>query len=455
MADSETIKALQAALAVSPENGPLRQHLAASLMQLGRYEEAEAEYRICLKQAPDDRDLRFELADCFKRQDKGSAAMVILEDLTQGSRVHPRACVLYARLLVQSGEVEQAVQVYRAGIEADPEVADPVLADTLGVRPQSAPANASWQDSHEVVDGRVRGAMEAPPEAPVADVERPKVNFADVGGMADLKEDIRMKIIAPLEHPEIYAAYGKKMGGGILMYGPPGCGKTHLARATAGEIRGNFVSVGIDDVLDMWIGNSERNLHGLFETARQNTPCVLFFDEVDALGANRADMRQSGGRHLINQFLAELDGVEANNEGVLVLAATNAPWHLDPAFRRPGRFDQVIFVPPPDRPARADILRLLLASKPTDGVDVDKLAAKTEGFSGADLKGMVDQAIEGKLAEAMRTGRPVPLTTKDLLAAAKKAHGSTKEWFATAKNYALYANQGGIYDDIVRYMKLG
>jgi SpoVK/Ycf46/Vps4 family AAA+-type ATPase len=203
------------------------------------------------------------------------------------------------------------------------------------------------------------------------------------------------------------------------------------------------------------VGNSERNLHELFETARQNTPCVLFFDEVDALGANRADMRQSAGRHLINQFLSELDGVDAANDGVLVLAATNAPWHLDPAFRRPGRFDRVIFVPPPDTEARADILNLLLAAKPTDGVDVAKVAAKTDGFSGADLKGLVDLAVEGKLAEAMKTGRPVPLTTKDLLAAAKTSRGSTKEWFGTAKNYALYANQGGIYDDIVRYMKLG
>ena len=197
------------------------------------------------------------------------------------------------------------------------------------------------------------------------DIERPKTTFGDVGGMDSVKEEIRMKIILPLEHPEMFEAYGKKVGGGILMYGPPGCGKTYLARATAGEVKAAFLSIGISDVLDMWIGSSEKNLHELFEQARRNRPCVLFFDEVDALGASRADMRHSGGRHLINQFLAELDGVDAANEGVLILAATNAPWHLDNAFRRPGRFDRIVFVPPPDQPARAAILRLMLTGKPS------------------------------------------------------------------------------------------
>src|SRR5207253_7673484 len=128
--------------------------------------------------------------------------------------------------------------------------------------------------------------------------------------MDKVKEEIRLKIILPLEHPELFQAYGKKVGGGILMYGPPGCGKTHLARATAGEVKAGFLSVGINDVLNMWIGQSEHQLHELFEQARRNKPCVLFFDEVDALGASRTDMKQSAGRQLINQFLSEMDGVQ-------------------------------------------------------------------------------------------------------------------------------------------------
>jgi len=238
------------------------------------------------------------------------------------------------------------------------------------------------------------------------------------------------------------------------MYGPPGCGKTYLARATAGEIKAGFIAVGINDVLDMWIGNSERNLHELFEQARNHAPCVLFFDEADALGASRSDMRHHAGRQLINQFLAEMDGVKSSNEGVLVLAATNAPWHLDSAFRRPGRFDRVLFVPPPDAAARAAIFRIQCRGKPIEEIDYDHLGRKTEGCSGADLKAVVDFAIERKLQQALKAGVPKPLTTRDLTTAAGSLRPTTKEWFATARNYALYSNQGGIYDDILRYLKI-
>ncbi len=164
--------------------------------------------------------------------------------------------------------------------------------------------------------------------------------------------------------------------------------------------------------------------------------------------------RGSTGRHLINQFLAELDGIDSVNDGILILAATNAPWHLDPAFRRPGRFDRLLFVPPPDLEARSAILHVLLRGKPQADIDFDALAKKTEKFSGADLKGMIDQAVEDKLEEALTGGNLQPLTTKDLLRTLKQIKPTTSQWFASARNYALYANEGGIYDDIVDYLKL-
>jgi SpoVK/Ycf46/Vps4 family AAA+-type ATPase len=305
-----------------------------------------------------------------------------------------------------------------------------------------------------VVEGRLRAAGEDAPVRADGRVERPRITFQDVGGMEALKEEIRLKIIHPLTHAELYQAYGKSIGGGILLYGPPGCGKTYLARATAGEVRASFLAIGINDILDMWIGQSERNLHDLFEQARSHRPCVLFFDEVDALAASRSDLRQSHGRMVINQFLAELDGVQSSNEGVLILAATNAPWHLDPAFRRPGRFDRILFVPPPDAAARAAILRILCRGKPSQDIDYDHLAKKTEGFSGADLKAVVDVTVEQKLRDALKEGQPKPLTTRDLAAAAATLRPSTKEWFATARNYALYSNQSGIYDDILKHLKM-
>jgi SpoVK/Ycf46/Vps4 family AAA+-type ATPase len=165
-------------------------------------------------------------------------------------------------------------------------------------------------------------------------------------------------------------------------------------------------------------------------------------------------MKQSGGRHLINQFLQELDGIANNNEGVLILGATNTPWNLDPAFRRPGRFDRIIFVPPPDENGRESILRLKLQGKPTGSIDYDQLARKTENFSGADIDAMIDLAVEAKLESAFADGIPKPLDTKDLLAAAKKHKPSTQEWFGTARNFALFANDSGLYDEILTYLKI-
>jgi SpoVK/Ycf46/Vps4 family AAA+-type ATPase len=285
-------------------------------------------------------------------------------------------------------------------------------------------------------------------------LQKPKEKFSDVGGMQRIKEEISIKIIQPLVNPDLYKAFGKKIGGGILLYGPPGCGKTYLAKATAGEINAKFISIGLHDILDMWIGNSEKNLHGIFELARRNTPCVLFFDEVDAMGASRSDLKGSAMRHVINQFLAEMDGVSSDNEGVLILAATNAPWSLDAAFRRPGRFDRIIFVEPPDQKGREEILRGLLKDKPAGDINFEKVAKAGEKFSGADLKAVVDIAVEEKLRESMAKGSIQPVQTGDLLAAAKQHRPTTLEWFASARNYALYANEAGLYDDILKYLNI-
>jgi tetratricopeptide (TPR) repeat protein len=340
----DAITALREALRHSPDNLPLRLHLADSLVSLARYEEAEREYKAALQAAPHDPSVKLGLANAYLQGGKASPAMVVVEELIKLPNPPAKAYLIQSKLLFKAGDVDRAVRQYKRAVEADDALADAEYAGRLGVR-----ASADEAERSEVVDGRVRASREEEDGSGTdVPVERPKVTFKDVGGMDALKDEIRMKIIHPLTHAELYKAYGKAVGGGILMYGPPGCGKTHLARATAGEIKAGFVSIGINDVLDMWLGNSERNLHELFERARRSRPCVLFFDEVDALAASRSDMRQSSARHLINQFLAEMDGVGASNDGLLILAATNAPWHVDPAFRRPGRFDRILFVPPPD-----------------------------------------------------------------------------------------------------------
>lgn len=458
--DPEHIQQLREAVRISPGNAPLRQALAEALLAAGLAAGAVEAYRAALQLSPQEVSLKFGLARAFHADGKASHALVVLEDLVKSPAAPARAFVLHARILAGIGEIQQAVEQYKLGVSKDRTAADPEFAQRLGIRlaPEpEEPGGAAFRpsaDREEVSDGRLRESWQGEPEEPEAEIERPKITFADVGGMEALKEEIRLKIIYPLTHAEMFKAYGKGVGGGILMYGPPGCGKTHLARATAGEIKAGFIAVGIHDVLDMWIGKSERNLHDLFEQARRNAPCVLFFDEVDALGASRSDMKTSAGRHLINQFLSELDGVKSANDGVLILGATNAPWHLDSAFRRPGRFDRILFVPPPDAVGRAAVLRLQMRGKPAQDVDYEAVAKKCEGFSGADLKAVVDLTVENKLREAMKSGVPTPVQTKDLLAATGTQKPTTREWFATAKNYALYSNQGGTYDDILKYLKI-
>lgn len=439
----DAIEALRQALTLSPENVPLRRHLAAVLAQAQRWPEAEAELQEALRLDPGNGDTRIALAGVLRQQRRLSEALFLLRQIDPAGPASAPARVLASQVLLDLGQREKALAEYQAALTMDPTLEDPELASRLS--PGFDPST-----------GRERVPLSEEDAAgePLIQPEAPTISFTDVGGLEGLKEEIRLKIIHPLQHPELYAAYGKPVGGGVMLYGPPGCGKTFLARATAGEVRVPFLPVGIHDVLDMWLGQSERNLHGIFEQARARRPCVLFFDEVDALGAKRTDMRASAGRQVINQFLAELDGIRGSNEGLLILAATNAPWHLDSALRRPGRFDRVVFVPPPDQPGRAAILDLLLRGKPAEKIDVDQLAKKTQNFSGADLKAIVDRAIEGKLRESMRDGVPRPLTNRDLTAALADVRPTTGEWFATARNYVLYANQEGLYDEVRRYLKL-
>lgn len=440
----DTIKNLREALRFSPENIPLRKHLADTLYAATAYAEAEQEYKAALDMAPGNQPLQLGLAKTFFKLDKFDAALIVIEELLSTGCQEAEAYLLHARLLYLHQDYREAYEKYLMMLAANDTFADRAFEEQIN----NAIAS-SGQASHLHMPSE-----EEEPEVMHRDVEKPRISFENVGGMDKLKEEISLKVIYPLKNPAIYKAYGKKIGGGILMYGPPGCGKTHLARATAGEIKASFIAVGINDVLDMWIGNSEKNLHEVFQQARQNAPCVLFFDEVDALGASRTDMRRSEGRFLINQFLNELDGSEYSNEGVLILAATNSPWYLDAAFRRPGRFDRLIFVPPPDKEARVNILQLMLKDIPTEKVDYEALAKLTEEFSGADLKATVDIAVETRITESLKKGVPQPVTQQDLKEACTRHKATTREWFSAAKNYALYANEGGLYDDILKYLKI-
>lgn len=278
------------------------------------------------------------------------------------------------------------------------------------------------------------------------------VTFADVAGLDDLKKTINLRIISPFYNKGLFAKFRKKIGGGVLLYGPPGCGKTYIAKATAGECKANFYPVHITDILDPYIGVSEQNLKAIFDKARFQKPSIMFFDEVDTIGMSRSQTT-SHVRGIIDTFLTEMEGVDTNNDEVLVMAATNTPWDVDSALKRPGRFDRLIFVAPPDEKARAEIFNLKLKGRFVEKIDTTVLAAKTQFFSGADIANVVELATENVLEEILLSGNERPINTNDLVMALQELQPSTLDWLRTAKNYVKYANQSGLYNDVEKYLR--
>lgn len=429
--DQGVIDALNRALVADPDNTQLALHLATLLLDSQQAAEALRHCQKVLDARPD------EVA----------------------------ALALAARASLALGDTEKAGRfkrmadaMSRAGVDSRPEAA------AASSSPDDESAAPDTTTSAQPSEGHADTQTQRPKVAPLRviegglsqeawNVERTTLKLADVAGMEQVKRRLNLAFLAPLRNPDMMKMYGKSLRGGLMLYGPPGCGKTFIARATAGEMGARFVSIGLSDVLDMYLGQSERNLHEIFETARRNAPCVLFFDEIDALGRKRSQMRNSAGRDAVNQLLVELDSVGNDNQGVFVLAATNHPWDVDTALRRPGRLDRTLLVLPPDRPARESVLRYHLDAKPTEALDLAWLADKTEGYSGADLAHLCESAAELAMEDSMSTGHPRPITQADLKKALKDVKPSTRPWFETARNYAMFSNEGGTYDELLDYLR--
>ncbi len=463
MENQSRLKSLQEALKYSPDNVPLLKLYGDVCLDEWSLAEGKEAFEHVLKLHPEDIDAKLGVAKILYQMGKTSEALVRTESVIHIDPQCAQALVLLSKINISEGQLKSAFSFYEKARQIDATITDGAIEKELGLRTETKDDKKGEPDPKVlntdlgwVEDALTPGADETDEEdyeepLLIDNVEKSKTNFSHVGGMEKIKEEIRMKIIHPLKNKELFKAYGKKMGGGVLLYGPPGCGKTLVSRATAGEINAHFLCVGLHNILDMYIGNSEKNLHDIFELARNNAPSVLFFDEIDALAANRTDLKQSASRTVINQLLAEMDGSLNANEGVLILGATNAPWHIDPAFRRPGRFDRIVFVPTPDEAARLEIFKIAAKDKPCDKLDFRLLAKKTPGYSGADIEALFDTAVEDSLSKAMKENRIIPITTKDLLKAIKGVSPSSKTWFESAKNYALFANQSGIYDPILDY----
>lgn len=435
---------LMAALEQSPDNLDLRLVILRLLHSEQDFQSAAdliAPVDISNVTNPDDRRI---VAECQYRTGRAPAA---LESIANAE--DPASLILKSRVLLALDRREEARAAYSEAIGKSPALEDQALRLQLesNVRAFSKEGKPTLTvySNDDTDDSEVLRLLKPAQE---------KVIFTDVGGLDAVKKTIHRKIILPFQKPSLFQRFRKRAGGGILLYGPPGCGKTLLARATAGEVDAAFYSVAIADVLDMYIGESERKLHAIFEKARQDAPAVLFFDEIEALGGKRQYTRESTSSKLVSQFLSEMDGFARDNHGVLILGATNVPWAVDSAFRRPGRFDRIVFIPPPDEPARLAILQLLLADRPiAPDVDARFIAARTSGFSGADLRELVETAVDEAIEESIDSGQEQAVTQRHFRAALAERKPTTIEWLTTARNYARYSNESGQYNEVLEFLK--
>ena len=388
--DPQIIEALEGAVRADPSNRALRLHLVDLLLADSRHVSALGHCEVLLQQSPGD-------PDAESRKDAVLAAFP--SESQTGADLSPTA------------------------------------------KPESAP-------------DRERVLSEPEGEIRVSDlfeIARPELTLADVAGMEEVKQRLRLSFLEPMRNEELRRAFGHTLRSSLLLWGPPGCGKTFLAKSLAGELGLYFIHVGIADILDMWLGNSERNVKNMFDEARRMRPTVLFLDELDALGHKRAQT-SAAVRSVVNQLLMELDGASSDNEGLLILGATNQVWDIDPALLRPGRFDRKVLVLPPDIPARQAILAHHLRKSPSEDLDLLTVARATDGYSGADLARICSSAVEFALHDSVRAGSTRPVSQRHLEAALLDSAPSTGPWFNLAENYIAFSTDRAEYEDLARYL---
>ncbi|MEM7145768.1 MAG: AAA family ATPase [Verrucomicrobiota bacterium] len=455
------LNALREAVEESPQNVPLLLLYAQSCLDELSLPEARRAFEQVLAKDSESGEAHLGMARVLFLDGKTSEAVVRLQKLLQDQPNFAPAHVFLSRIYLSEENAEKAIEHYGNALSINKSVSDPALEQELShasgrgeifergaiVGESSTKVRSRDEWSHD--DGGAVGDDEldemghqyfgedeeieeergvGPKVYTLRDFRRPLRRFAEVGGLEGLKEEIRMKVVHPTKRPDLFRAYGKRSGGSMLLYGPPGCGKTLVARAIAGETSRPFLEVELHHVLELYAWGSERNVHQIFDLARAHAPSVVFIDELDALASDRLDAPPGGSRTLVSQLLHELEQCSEEDEGVFVVAATNAPWNLDAAFQRPGRFDRRVYVPLPNAEERLAIIELMVAGKPVISVDRHWLVQMTDGFSGADIRAVFDYATECALKQALEEGKVLPVSEIHLRRALNEIKGSAQGW---------------------------
>ena len=282
--------------------------------------------------------------------------------------------------------------------------------------------------------------------------EKPNIAFNDIGGLDNVKEEMKKAIIYPFTHKKLYEYYNQKSGGGVLLYGPPGCGKTMMAKAAANECNANFINVETSTIMSKWVGESEKSIKQIFTVARECEKAIVFFDEFDAVAGRRREIEDYAKR-IVNELLQQLDGMD-KNDNILVLAATNEPWAIDPALRRPGRFKKLIFIPPPDLDARKAIFEIYLKKLPIESdVGIENLAQNSDGYSGADIRAICDDAAEIPLQEALEGKEARKITMNDFRNVIGNRQSSIIPWQRMAITQVKKSGEEDIFKDLMLFDK--
>lgn len=286
-------------------------------------------------------------------------------------------------------------------------------------------------------------------------VEKPDVTFDQIGGLNDVKETLKMEVIYPFQKrgSELYEIFGRKPGAGVLLYGPPGCGKTLLAKAVARESDATFIAPKISDIMNMYVGESEKRINEIFEYARTCERSVIFLDEMDSIFPRQGP---SYAQRIKNELLQQMDGMYSKKKNLLLLGGTNKSWRLDTALIRPGRLGKMIFIPPPDLEARKTIFKIHLKNVSSKGmlaedIDFEQLSLKTNGFSGADIEQVCKEAVDVPLYEALKGANPRKVTMNDFIMILEKKQPSIITWFKEAIESTIMSGDQEIFADLIKY----